>query len=153
MGRLIAGSSRWRFYEDHLYPSQRIPGGSRSTHACCSTISKTVLKLPEGKEHMLPATAIRPFSKVIFDIAAEHGMQSSSSDIWRKRVPEELKGAAVFWKPDTVWGRTDVLKAETFRSTDEAWHSGVRWTATPTMCRRPANHWYWMGRIPSGTKI
>lgn len=33
-------------------------------------------------------------------------------------MPEELKGAAVFLKPDTVW-EDDVLKAETFRSTDE----------------------------------
>lgn len=76
------------------------------------------------------------FSKVIFDIAAEHGdtVLLLSSDIWRKRVPEELKGAAVFLKPDTVW-EDDVLKAETFRSTVRAWLIGVRWTATPFTMR------------------
>ena len=62
-------------------------------------------------------------------------------------MPEELKGAAVFLKPDTVW-EDDVLKAETFRSTDE----GVAFWCTVdghTLYHAgDLNHWYWDGEDP-----
>lgn len=108
-------------------------------------------ELPEGKRLYIFASHRHPdhFSRVIFDIARDHGntVLILSSDIWRKRVPEELKGAAVFLKSDTVW-EDDVLKAETFRSTDE----GVAFWCTVdghTLYHAgDLNHWYWDGEDP-----
>lgn len=62
-------------------------------------------------------------------------------------MPEELKASAVFLKPDTVW-EDGVLKAETFRSTDE----GVAFWCTVdghTLYHAgDLNHWYWDGEDP-----
>lgn len=92
---------------------------AETEHACLlfDYFKGSLPKLPEGKRLYIFASHRHPdhFSKVIFDIAAEHGdtVLLLSSDIWRKRVPEELKASAVFLKPDTVW-EDGVLKAETF---------------------------------------
>ena len=152
MGRLIAGSSlNGGFMKiTYIHHSAFL---AETEHACLlfDYFKGSLPKLPEGKRLYIFASHRHPdhFSKVVFDIAAEHGdtVLLLSSDIWRKRVPEELKGAAVFLKPDTVW-EDDVLKAETFRSTDE----GVAFWCTVdghTLYHAgDLNHWYWDGEDP-----
>lgn len=152
MGRLIAGSSlNGGFMKiTYIHHSAFL---AETEHACLlfDYFKGSLPMLPEGKRLYIFASHRHPdhFSKVIFDIAAEHGdtVLLLSSDIWRKRVPEELKGAAVFLKPDTVW-EDDVLKAETFRSTDE----GVAFWCTVdgyTLYHAgDLNHWYWDGEDP-----
>ena len=84
------------------------------------------------------------FSNVIFDLAKEHENIRFllSFDIWRKRVPEELKEKTVFLKPGEQY-EDKILKTEAFHSTDE----GVAfWCAVDGYTLYHAgdlNHWYW----------
>lgn len=86
------------------------------------------------------------FSKVVFDVAAAHGNAKLilSSDIWRKRVPEEQRENTIFLDPGEVW-EDGILKVETFRSTDE----GVAFWCTvdghEIYHAGDLNHWYWEG--------
>ena len=84
------------------------------------------------------------FSNVIFDLAKEHENIRFllSFDIWRKRVPEELKEKTVFLKPGEQY-EDKILKTEAVHSTDE----GVAfWCAVDGYTLYHAgdlNHWYW----------
>lgn len=84
------------------------------------------------------------FSNVIFELAKEHENIRFllSFDIWRKRVPEELREKTVFLKPGEQY-EDKILKTEAFRSTDE----GVAfWCAMDGYTLYHAgdlNHWYW----------
>ena len=84
------------------------------------------------------------FSNVIFELAKEHENIRFllSFDIWRKRVPEELREKTVFLKPGEQY-EDKILKTEAFRSTDE----GVAfWCAMDAYILYHAgdlNHWYW----------
>ena len=95
------------------------------TESACLLFDYFKGELPEaepGKPWYVFASHRHPdhFSKVIFDLAKEHPdiRYLLSFDIWRKRVPEELKERTVFLKPGEIFedGR---LSAEAFRSTDE----------------------------------
>ena len=96
MGRLIAGSSLngGSMKITYIHHSAFL---AETEHACLlfDYFKGSLPKLPEGKRLYIFASHRHPdhFSKVIFDIAAENGdtVLLLSSDIWRKRVPEELK--------------------------------------------------------------
>ena len=102
--------------------------------------------LPSEKPLYVFASHRHPdhFSKVIFDLAKEHPdiRYLLSFDIWRKRVPEELKERTVFLKPGEVF-EDGYVSAEAFRSTDE----GVAfWCGADGFSLYHAgdlNHWYW----------
>lgn len=86
------------------------------------------------------------FSEVIFDLAKDHeNIQFIlSSDIWTKRVPENLRDRTVSLAPDEVWA-DEVVKVETYKSTDE----GVAFWCTvdgkEIYHAGDLNHWYWEG--------
>lgn len=105
-------------------------------------------RLADGKPLYIFASHRHPdhFSKVIFDIAKEHENTRLllSFDIWKKRVPEELKGITAFLAPGEVW-EDGILRAEAFKSTDE----GVAFWCTADgreiYHAGDLNHWYWDG--------
>jgi len=86
------------------------------------------------------------FSEVIFELAKKYENIKFilSSDIWTKRVPEELRDRTVSLAPDQVWN-DEILKVETFKSTDE----GVAFWCTADgkeiYHAGDLNHWYWEG--------
>ena len=84
------------------------------------------------------------FSKVIFDLAKEHPdiRYLLSFDIWRKRVPEELKERTVFLKPGEIF-EDGYVSAEAFRSTDEGVAFWCRADGFSLYHAGDLNHWYW----------
>ncbi len=86
------------------------------------------------------------FSEVIFELAKKYENIKFilSSDIWMKRVPEELRDRTIFLAPDQRWN-DEILKVETFKSTDE----GVAFWCTADgkeiYHAGDLNHWYWEG--------
>ncbi len=86
------------------------------------------------------------FSDGIFELAKDHEKIRFilSSDIWTKRVPEELKDCAVFLGPDEVWA-DEVVKVETFKSTDEGVAFWFTLDGKELYHAGDLNHWYWEG--------
>lgn len=86
------------------------------------------------------------FSKIIFDVAAGHENTKIilSSDIWKKRVPDEAKERTSFMAPGETW-EDGILKVKTYKSTDE----GVAFWCTADGLEiyhaGDLNHWYWKG--------
>lgn len=86
------------------------------------------------------------FSEVIFHLAEKYEKIKFilSSDIWKKRVPVELRDKAVSLAPDQVW-EDEIIKIETYKSTDE----GVAFWCTvdgkEIYHAGDLNHWYWDG--------
>ena len=86
------------------------------------------------------------FSEVIFDLAKKYEKITFvlSSDIWTKRVPEELKEKAVFLDPDQKW--TDgQITVETYKSTDEGVAFWCQVDGNDIYHAGDLNHWYWEG--------
>lgn len=86
------------------------------------------------------------FSDVVFELAKEHEniRYILSSDIWMKRVPEELKGRTVSIKPYETWS-DDVVWVETFKSTDEGVAFWCKADGKDIYHAGDLNHWYWEG--------
>lgn len=108
-------------------------------------------ELPEiagGKPLYIFASHRHPdhFSKVIFDIAAKHENTKIllSFDIWKKRVPEEMKEVTVFLEPGQVW-EDGLLKVEAFKSTDEGVAFWCTLDGREIYHAGDLNHWYWDG--------
>lgn len=105
-------------------------------------------RIPEDRPLYVFASHRHPdhFSRVIFDLA--DGTRDVtfilSSDIWKRRVPEELKERVVFMGPDEK-REIGAVTVETFRSTDE----GVAFWCTlggkQIYHAGDLNHWYWEG--------
>lgn len=105
-------------------------------------------RIPEDRPLYVFASHRHPdhFSRVIFDLA--DGTRDVtfilSSDIWKRRVPEELKERVVFMGPDEK-REIGAVTLETFRSTDE----GVAFWCTlggkQIYHAGDLNHWYWEG--------
>lgn len=105
-------------------------------------------RIPEDRPLYVFASHRHPdhFSRVIFDLA--DGTRDVtfilSSDIWKRRVPEELKERVVFMGPDEK-REIGAVTVETFRSTDE----GVAFWCTlggkQIYHAGDLNHWYWDG--------
>ena len=86
------------------------------------------------------------FSEVIFELAKkyENIRFILSSDIWTKRVPEELREKAVFLDPDQKW--TDgQITVETYKSTDEGVAFWCQVDGNDIYHAGDLNHWYWEG--------
>ena len=86
------------------------------------------------------------FSEVIFELAKKYENITFilSSDIWTKRVPEELKEKAVFLDPDQKW--TDgQITVETYKSTDEGVAFWCQADGNDIYHAGDLNHWYWEG--------
>lgn len=108
----------------------------------------TIPQIPDGKMLYVFASHRHPdhFSKVIFDLAAKRKniIYLLSSDIWTKRVPEEIREKTHFLEPGTRWedGR---LTVETYKSTDEG---AAFWCTVDGYAIYHAgdlNNWYWDG--------
>lgn len=86
------------------------------------------------------------FSKVVFDVASGHEKTRIllSSDIWRKRIPENAKGITTFLDPGETW-EDGILKVETFKSTDEGVAFWCRVDGHAIYHAGDLNHWYWDG--------
>lgn len=86
------------------------------------------------------------FSDVVFELAKEHEniRYILSTDIWMKRVPEELKGRTVSIKPYETWS-DDVVWVETFKSTDEGVAFWCKADGKDIYHAGDLNHWYWEG--------
>ena len=86
------------------------------------------------------------FSDVVFELAKGHEeiRYILSSDIWMKRVPEDLKERTVSIKPYEVWS-DGVLQVETYRSTDEGVAFWCRVDRKEIYHAGDLNHWYWEG--------
>ena len=103
-------------------------------------------ELPEGKPLYVFASHRHPdhFSKVIFEkFGSRPGTTFViSSDIWRKRIPEELRDQTVFLKPG-MKEQIGEIQVETLKSTDE----GVAFWCTASgheiYHAGDLNHWYW----------
>lgn len=105
-------------------------------------------EIAEGKPLYIFASHRHPdhFSKVIFDIAAKHENTKIllSFDIWKKRVPEEMKAVTVFLEPGQVW-EDGLLKVEAFKSTDEGVAFWCTLDGREIYHAGDLNHWYWDG--------
>ena len=119
------------------------------TESACLLFDYFKGELPEaepGKPWYVFASHRHPdhFSKVIFDLAKEHPdiRYLLSFDIWRKRVPEELKERTVFLKPGEVF-EDGYVSAEAFRSTDEGVAFWCRADGFSLYHAGDLNHWYW----------
>lgn len=86
------------------------------------------------------------FSKVIFDLAPAHEdiRFILSFDIWRKRVPEEVRERTAFLQPGETF-EDGKLKAEAFRSTDEGVAFWCSVDGLEIYHAGDLNHWYWDG--------
>ncbi len=86
------------------------------------------------------------FSEVVFELAKENEKihYILSSDIWMKRVPEELEEKTVSIKPYGTW-EDEILKVETFKSTDEGVAFWCKIDGTEIYHAGDLNHWYWEG--------
>ena len=86
------------------------------------------------------------FSDVVFELAKGHEeiWYILSSDIWMKRVPEDLKERTVSIKPYEVWS-DGVLQVETYKSTDEGVAFWCRADGKEIYHAGDLNHWYWEG--------
>ena len=129
---------------------------AETEHACLlfDYFKGSLPKLPEGKRLYIFASHRHPdhFSKVIFDIAAEHGdtVLLLSSDIWRKRVPEELLERTVFMGAGEMRllplpSVPEGIKIETFRSTDEGVAFLIGAEGRTLYHAGDLNHWFWEG--------
>ena len=86
------------------------------------------------------------FSDVVFELAKTYDKirYILSSDIWMKRVPEELKGLTVSISPYEDWS-DNILQVETFKSTDEGVAFWCKVDGTELYHAGDLNHWYWEG--------
>ncbi|MBE5971697.1 MAG: MBL fold metallo-hydrolase [Lachnoclostridium sp.] len=86
------------------------------------------------------------FSESVFELAKDHAdiRYILSSDIWLKRVPEELRDRTVSIKPYETWG-DGTLQVETFKSTDEGVAFWCRLDGKDIYHAGDLNHWYWEG--------
>ncbi|MBR6616097.1 MAG: MBL fold metallo-hydrolase, partial [Lachnospiraceae bacterium] len=86
------------------------------------------------------------FSDVVFELAKGHEeiWYILSSDIWMKRVPEDLKERTVSIKPYEVWS-DGVLQVETYKSTDEGVAFWCSVDGKEIYHAGDLNHWYWEG--------
>ncbi|MBQ7796428.1 MAG: MBL fold metallo-hydrolase [Lachnospiraceae bacterium] len=86
------------------------------------------------------------FSEMIFDLAKKHEKIKFilSSDIWRKRVPENLRDCTVFLGPDETW-EDELLNVETYKSTDEGVAFWCKVDGQDIYHAGDLNHWYWEG--------
>lgn len=108
----------------------------------------TLPEFPKDKPLYVFASHRHPdhFSKVIFDLAEKYQDISFilSSDIWKKRIPENLREKTYFIAPGEKKTIGD-MTVEAFKSTDE----GVAfWCTADGMEIYHAgdlNHWYWEG--------
>lgn len=103
-------------------------------------------KFPEGKPLYVFASHRHPdhFSKVIFELA-EHVQDIHyilSFDIWRKRVPEELRERTHFLNPGETY-QDGVLTVKAYRSTDEGVAFWCSIDGKEIYHAGDLNHWYW----------
>lgn len=102
--------------------------------------------LPKGKSGYVFASHrhIDHFNKEIFGLIKqqENIHFILSDDIWRKRVPEELKRQTVHMKPEEALSIGDV-KIQTLRSTDEGVAFLVRAEGKTIYHAGDLNYWYW----------
>lgn len=105
-------------------------------------------EFPEEKPLYVFASHRHPdhFSKVIFKLEEKYPniYFILSSDIWKKRIPEELQERTWFLAP----GETKTigeLTVEGFKSTDEGVAFWCRIDAREIYHAGDLNHWYWEG--------
>lgn len=86
------------------------------------------------------------FSKVIFELADQYPKIYFilSSDIWRKRIPEELRDKTFFLSPGEK-KQIGELAVEAFKSTDEGVAFWCRAEGKEIYHAGDLNHWYWEG--------
>lgn len=86
------------------------------------------------------------FSEVVFELAKDYKniRYILSSDIWAKRIPEELRDCTISIKPYETWS-DDILQVETYKSTDEGVAFWCKVDGKDIYHAGDLNHWYWEG--------
>ncbi len=86
------------------------------------------------------------FSDAVFELAKDHKniRYILSSDIWTKRIPEELRDCTISIKPYETWS-DDILQVETYKSTDEGVAFWCKVDGKDIYHAGDLNHWYWEG--------
>lgn len=108
----------------------------------------TLPEIPKDKPLYIFASHRHPdhFSKVIFELEKDRRDKKYllSFDIWKKRVPEELKDQTFFISPGEIFD-DGCIKAEAFRSTDEGVAFWVTVGGKELYHAGDLNHWFWEG--------